>query len=145
MNAGGTIEPDGTIRLWKGNIWVRLAPIGSGPLAETARVVDGNVFVPGDVIARPRDASWIEGKGSVDQTFLALEDLDLIYDNVTRTFTQPEARGEELPDVEDPLSWLLFRAVEERIDAEGAAARVPADSGMALADLEEIHRALGAA
>ncbi len=88
-----------TIRLAEGTNWVELEPLAGG----IAKVVAGNVHMPGDLVASSGGLSWEDaatpGGASID-TALSPFDLELRYDSVTEVCLAPASGEGDLQDLE---------------------------------------------
>jgi len=87
-----------TIRLVEGMNWVELEPLAGG----IAKVVAGNVHMPGDLVASPGGPSWDEAAapgGATDDTALSPFDLELRYDSVTDVCLTPAGDAGDIQDL----------------------------------------------
>jgi hypothetical protein len=119
-----------TIRLAEGMNWVELQPLAGG----VAKVVAGNVHMPGDLVASPGGLSWEEAAalgGAPSDTALSPFDLELRYDSVTDVCLTPA--GDE-GDIQD------LAAHPSASDSKSPAAKLVAASG----EDEAMRRTLGA-
>ncbi len=87
-----------TIRLAEGMNWVELEPLAGG----IAKVVAGNVHMPGDLVASPGGVSWDEAGtriGAQTETALSPFDLELRYDSVTDVCLTPAGDEGDIQDL----------------------------------------------